>query len=205
MLDVRTLRHPETARDPRLPSRCYRSIASPWGSNLYWDLPQVVATHAWAAACDRPDLATAADAYVRAWFPEGCDRDGLPWWGNHAYWDVRRGAYVVFIGEEEPRPVTVDERAHHHEVRPLPVPWEAVARVDAPAARRAVQAMAAGHIVAPDGCFDRHAIGDPQRGNHHAFIESGATLAASLAWLGAQPGHAAIATQAATVLRWSAA
>jgi hypothetical protein len=85
MLDVRTLRHPETARDPRLPSRCYRSIASPWGSNLYWDLPQVVAAHAWAAACDRPALAAAADAYVHAWFPDGCDRDGLPWWGNHSY------------------------------------------------------------------------------------------------------------------------
>jgi len=102
-------------------------------------------------------------------------------WGNHYFYDVRRGQVVWFTGEAAPRPVDMQtEDGRYHETRPIPVPWELFWRVDAEATSRCIRAQAEGHLVDPDsGEHNRHA--DRRRG--HAFLESGGILAETLCWL----------------------
>lgn len=187
----------------RFPPRCYRWIAAPRGANLYWDLPQVVAAHRVAALTGDTALATAADAYVGAWLTHATAPCGLLRWGNHYYWDLDRGAVAHFASAEDPHPPAAHDDAQYHEMRPLPTPWAALARVDAAATDRALDACRR-HIVGPDGSFDRHATVTPVVRNQHAFLESGAILAEGWAQRAAQGGADPLAAAARSIITFSA-
>ncbi len=193
-LDLATAALPDPAAPSPFASRCYRAIAAPGGSNLYWDLPLLVAAHRLGGAAS-----AAADAYVRSWLRLGTCPNGLLRWGNHYYWDFASSAMVGFVGGEPPRPSLPDDGCLYHELRPLPVAWGVIARVDATAADRALRACRR-HIVGDDGSFDRHATVAPVAGNQHAFLESGAILA--LGW--AASGDAGLAADARRVIAFSA-
>lgn len=194
-LDTRTLALPDPAVPARFASRCYRAIAAPGGANLYWDLPLLVVAHRLGG-----ETSAAADAYVRGWLAVGTAPNGLLRWGNHYFWDFARQAMVHFVSDDEPAPVAPDEAARYHELRPLPVPWGVLARVDAAATARALHACRR-HVVGADGAFDRHATVAPVAGNQHAFLESGAILA--LGWVGS--GDPALVAEARRIIAYSAA
>lgn len=194
-LDTRTLALPDPAMPARFASRCYRAIAAPGGANLYWDLPLLVAAHQLGG-----EASAAADAYVRGWLRLGTAPCGLLHWGNHYYWDFARGAMLGFVSSEEPAPVAAGDEARYHELRPLPVPWGVLGRVDADATTRLLHACRR-HIVGEDGAFDRHATVAPVAGNQHAFLESGAILA--LGWAGS--GDPRLVAEARRVIAYSAA
>lgn len=184
----------------RLPGRCYRSIASPRGANLYWDLPQLVAAHRMAAVTGAADLSAAADAYAASWLTGLRAPSGLLRWGNHYYWSFDRRAVVHFVDAEDPFPVPDGDDGEYHEMRPLPTAWGVLRRVDASATEAALTACR-GHIVREDGAFNRHATGD---GTLHAFLESGAILALGWAEAAAAGGPAWMAAEARRIIAFSA-
>lgn len=169
-------------RPGEIAKRCYRFIEAPWGSNLYWDLPLIAACHL-ASGLDGDSLfATAADAYTRDYLARCCSPSGLFWWGNHYYFDLRKGCPVVFEGDNgEPRPVQPSDRCLYHETRPLRVPWELLWRVDPEAVEKSIRAQALMHLADPaTGEFNRHADNKAE----HPFQEAGGILAETLCWLG---------------------
>lgn len=188
-LDTATLALPG-ATPSRFPPRCYRWIASPGGSNLYWDLPQVVAARRLSVLTGDPSHGDAGSHFIAAWLRQACSGNGLPLWGNHYFWDLQRRVAVHFAGDETPQPVGAEHQAKYHELRPLPVPWRALAQVDPRATGAALMAMRR-HIVGADGVFDRHATVTPVTGNHHAFLEAGAILAEGWAGQGGELASAA--------------
>jgi hypothetical protein len=61
-LDLRTKAYPESDPIALAGRRVYRDIASPFGSSIYWDQPQLVASHALSRLTGRPRYGKAADA-----------------------------------------------------------------------------------------------------------------------------------------------
>lgn len=165
VLDTRTGLPPER---PHTPARVYRLIGAPRGSTLYWDQPLVVAAHAVSRLSGNPRYAEAADAYMDAFLAcDGIDGNGLFQWGNHRYYDVYEDAVVHFHGGV-------------HELRPITPAWELFWRRHPQATDRYIRQMVRRHLYDPaTGGFNRH--DDGRRG--HAFLEAGAILVESLAWL----------------------
>ena len=181
--------------------RCYRFIESPWGSNLYWDLPLLAASHLASDCSGDPLFAKAADAYARSYIALSQSASGLFWWGNHYYYDSQKGCIVVFEGDgADPRPVDAADRCLYHETRPLRVPWELLWRVDPECVEKSIRAQAVMHLVDPStGEFNRHADNKAE----HPFQEAGGILAENLCWLGARIGDAKLVDLAENVFRFN--
>ncbi len=166
-------------------SRWYREITSPDGSNLYWDQPALIAAEHLSRLTGEARYRDAVTNYVRD-FLQRCvsPKNGLFFWGNHAYYDVRADKPTRFSGG-------------HHECRPHSPAWELLWRIDPQATERAIRAMGDQHVKdAATGRFCRHASPDNTPGtlkpgeNDGAmpFLEAGAVLVESLAWLAAKKG-----------------
>jgi hypothetical protein len=178
--------------------RWYRDIHSPRGSNLYWDQPLIVAAYALSEQTGDRRYAAAADRYVQDFLKLCVAKEtGLFLWGNHIYYDVVEDKVVGFSGG-------------HHELRPHAPAWDVFWRIDPAATKRQIQAMFDQHVRNKStGRFCRHAsTSKPVRGSSSTgmpFLEAGAVLVESLAWLAqADEQNAAKYTdQALLVARYS--
>jgi len=197
-LDTRSGRPPAGRTGPK---RVYRNIDAPDGISLYWDQPQIVAAHAASAVFGDPRYAAAADAYGSDFLARCVAPNGMFLWGNHYFFDVRRGANVWFVGEEDPQPCRMDEEVGRlHEARPVTPAWESLWRLSPMATERHIRLMGTEHVVDPaTGCFNRHA----DRRASCAFLESGGILVESLAWLANRTGDAAPGELARRIARYS--
>lgn len=160
--------------------RVYRRIHAPRGSNLYWDVPLLVAAYDLTERTGDRVAAAGADACVDA-FLERCvsDKNGLFLWGNHIW-------YQVFDDQIE--------RIGHlsYEARPIPVPWGLFDVHDRDKTATCIRSMGTFHVMDQQtGFFDRHASADktvnspsPEKiESFYPFLESGAILVESLCWL----------------------
>ena len=202
-LDTRTGRYPQPdARPESVGKRVYRNIDAPHGCSLYWDQPMLVAAAALTDETGDDRYRRAADDYVAAWLNRCVARDnGMLLWGNHYYYDAFRDSPMHFRGEEPPQPLAIDQAdGSWHEMRPLMPAWEVLWRVDAAATERAIRAAAAGHLADPQtGAFNRHA----DNRIAHAFLEAGAIIIESLAWLYSKTGDDALLAPARAMARFS--
>src|SRR5512137_98681 len=64
-LDTRTGRYPD-APFAAVGQRVYREIASPKGSSIYWDQPELVAAYAMSGLTGKPLFKRAVDDYVKS-------------------------------------------------------------------------------------------------------------------------------------------
>jgi hypothetical protein len=129
----------------------------------------------------------AAQRYVRAFLATGIDEHGLFHWGNHRYYDAFEDRFVHFSGG-------------YHEIRPAAPAWEILWQENAQAVSRQIRVMTARHLHTPaSGGFNRHDNGKRE----HAFLEAGAVLVESLAWLHRQTGEPGLLDQALRIARYS--
>jgi len=182
---------------PATSRRTYRAIHAPHGSTLYWDQPLVALSYWLSVRTGEQRYKEAADAYLRDFLKTSVDpKEGYFLWGNHLYYDV-------FADEQ------VEILAPYHEMRPLPVAWEMLERVDAAATVRAARAAARGHLVQPSsGLFNRHAVAGGERSALQPpmpFLSAGGTLVETLAWLASRKprDHADLIRQAKRVAAYS--
>jgi hypothetical protein len=170
-----------------IPKRVYRKIGAPRGSSLYWDLPSVKAALRLSRITGKPCYADAARDYVRAFLDRGVDENGLFLWGNHRYYDVFEDRTVHFSGG-------------YHELRPHTPAWDLLWEAAPNTVERAIRVMAARHLHSPAiGGFNRHDNGKRE----HAFLEAGAVMVESLAWLHHKTGDPALLDQALKMARYS--
>jgi hypothetical protein len=186
-LDLKTRAYPEKEPMARAGRRVYRDIASPFGSTIYWDIPQLVACHAVTALTRQPAYAASADAYARAFLRRCVDANGVWEWGNHRYYDAYKDKPAHFAGGP-------------HEMRPIPPAWEIFWRIDRARTEREIRQSARRHMVnAADGAFNRHDQGE----GVHAFLEAGGILVESLCWLFSKTKDFALVDQALRIARYS--
>jgi hypothetical protein len=186
-LDLETKSYPESQPIARAGRRVYRDIASPFGSNLYWDQPQLIAAYAAARIRKQPGLRQPVDAYIRSFLERCVDSRGLFEWGNHRYYDAYKDQPAHFAGGA-------------HEIRPVPPAWDLFWQFDPKTTERAIRAVGEGHVIDKDtGFFSRH---DSPKGAH-AFIEAGGILAETLCWLSARTKDASLADLGLKVARYS--
>ena len=197
-LDLHTSRHPASwDRPDGIEKRCYRWIESPDGSNLYWDLPLLVAAHAMGGS-----YGDAADDYVRDFLARSVLPNGLFLWGNHYYYHATKGTVVSFgDGGSGLTPIDFEsQKGAYHETRPLPVAWDVFWQLDADVTAKSIRAQGEWHVVDVEtGQHNRHA--DKTRG--HAFLESGAILAETLCWLAKRTGEASLTDLALKVAQFN--
>lgn len=186
-LDLNTRTYPESQPMARAGRRVYRDIASPFGSNLYWDIPQLVACDAVSRHTGDRRYSDDAAAYIRAFLATSIDRNGVFEWGNHRYYDAYADKPAHFVGGP-------------HEMRPISPCWELFWRIDPRATETEIRQSAARHIFDPaSGGFNRHDDGRSE----YAFLESGGILAETLAWLFSKTRDAALADMALKVAGFS--
>jgi hypothetical protein len=184
VLDTRTGLPPEREH---IPQRVYRLIGAPRGSTLYWDQPLVVAGHELGNVTGDRRHTDVADAYIEAFLTSCVREDGIFQWGNHQYYDAFKDTVVAFEGG-------------FHELRPITPAWDLFWRHDPLATAKYIRAMAARHVYdGTTGGFNRH--DDGRRG--HAFLEAGAVLLESLAWLHARNQDPGAPDMALRIARYS--
>ncbi|MBX3426208.1 MAG: hypothetical protein KF688_11050 [Pirellulales bacterium] len=184
--------------------RVYRRIHAPRGSNLYWDLPTLVAAYQLSEKTGDPKYAAACDAYINDFFARCVSQEnGLFLWGNHLW-------YHVFDDRME----KIGHPAH--EARPLPINWEAFWRNSPERTARCIRAFGTHHVTdQTTGSFDRHAkttvaVYRPTEKDvaaSYPFLEAGGVIAESLCWLAAKDveDKDALIETALKVARYSAA
>lgn len=178
-VDHNTGRHPEGERPEGIEKRCYRWIESPFGSNLYWDLPLVAAVELLGRVDHTEALTRCATSYIEDYLARAVAENGLILWGNHYYYDAVSGEVVWFTGQRAPAPVDDLQRreAPRHEIRPLAIPWELLRQIAPEATEAEIRAMADTHVAdAETGLFNRHA----DRKSEHPFLEAGALQAEAM-------------------------
>lgn len=186
-LDLRTKSYPESEPMARAGRRVYRDIASPFGSSIYWDQPQLVAAHAVTSLTGVPAYREAADRYVRAFLNAGIAANGLFEWGNHRYYDAYKDRVAHFAGGP-------------HEIRPIPPAWQLFWNINPAATEREIRVAAARHVTDPaTGAFSRH---DEAKGAL-AFIEAGGILSESLCWLYVKSKDSGLLQAALQIARYS--
>ncbi len=184
VLDVRTGDFPVEAH---VPARVYRLIGAPRGSTLYWDQPLVQAAYPLAEITGARDLADAADRYVQAFLERCVAPNGLFQWGNHQYFDLFEDRVVTF-------------HKGYHELRPITPDWDLFWRHAPEQTAAYIRTMGRLHVYDPaTGGFNRHDDGRKD----HAFLEAGAILVESLAWLSARTDDADALALALRIARYS--
>ena len=173
-------------RPAEIGERVYRHIHAPGGTNLYWDQPHLLAAYTLSDHIGETSSAAAADGYISDFLERCVAPNGVFLWGNHYYYDIRRGGAVRFRGDGEP--VLCDmaaETGEGHEIRPIPPAWEMFWEISPEVTERAIRSALRGHLIDPaTGEFQVHAAGVP--GN--ALLETGGLWVESLAWLCAKTG-----------------
>lgn len=184
VIDTRMGRHPESAERPK---RVYREIGAPRGSTLYWD--QSLLT----AACRLSELTgdiryrQAVDQYIRDFLEYCVDQRGIFQWGNHCYYDVFADRPMLFSGG-------------YHELRPHTPRWDLFWQLGAHTCDRYIRRIVPLHLYdAASGGFNRH----DNRKREHAFLEAGAVLVESLAWLYSKTNDQSLVDQALTIAGYS--
>lgn len=169
-LDLTTKAYPESQPMALAGRRVYRDIASPFGSSIYWDIPQLVASYELTKLTGNSSYVDAANRYVSAFLKTGIDEHGVFEWGNHRYYDAYKDHVAHFSGGP-------------HEMRPITPCWEVFWRQDAAVTERQIRQSALRHLIDPEtGSFNRH----DTPGSQHAFLEAGGILVESLCWLHAR-------------------
>ena len=185
-LDTKTGRYPDQPY-AAIGQRVYREIASPKGSSLYWDQPQLVAAYAMTGLTGDPRFKQAVDAYVKSFLERGIDENGLFQWGNHRYYDAYTDKFVGFAGGP-------------HEIRPLTPAWEIFWRLAPEATEREIRVAGKRHLFdATIGAFNRH--DDGKKGD--AFLEAGGVLVESLCWLSKKKDDRRLVEEALRIAHFS--
>jgi len=185
-LDTKTGRYPD-APFARIGQRVYREIASPMGSTIYWDQPELVAACAMTGLTGDPGFKKAVDDYVKSFLERGIDENGLFEWGNHRYYDAYTDKVVRFGGGP-------------HEIRPLTPAWEIFWAIAPEATEREIRQSGIRHLFDPAaGGFDRH--DDGKKGC--AFLEAGGVLVESLCWLARKTDDPSLVETALRIARFS--
>ena len=185
-LDTKTGRYPDKPY-AAIGQRVYREIASPKGSSLYWDQPQLVAAYAMTGLTGDPRFKDAVDAYVKSFLERGIDEHGLFQWGNHRYYDAYTDKFVGFSGSP-------------HEIRPLTPAWEIFWRLAPEATEREIRVTGKRHLFDPYiGAFNRH--DDGTKGD--AFLEAGGVLVETLCWLAKKKGDRSLVENAQRIAHFS--
>lgn len=173
----------EFSRPDSIPCRVYldRSVDAPGGATLYWDLPDMAAAVLLSNETGDGRFEQAAKAYVGFYLDKCTADNGVILWGNHYYYDVLQDTPVRFQSKEPPRPVDFStETGDLHEMRPLLPPWELLYDWFPSRVERHIRQSVQQHLADPEtGAFNRHANGESE----YAFLEAGAVLIHSLAFL----------------------
>ncbi len=184
VLDTSTGDYPPGEHAPR---RVYRLIGAPRGSTLYWDQPSLVAADALTTLTGDNRYRAAGERYLRAFLAQCVNEIGLFQWGNHQYYDVFAGQVVSFHGGP-------------HELRPLTPAWDLFQRLAPKLTEQYLRLMIPRHVYdEATGAFNRHDDGK----RSHAFLEAGAVLVESAAWLHARTGDAALLELALRIASYS--
>lgn len=163
-IDTRT---GEPLDDSHVPERVYRLIGAPGGSTLYWDQPLVASACILSEITGEAKYADAVREYIADFLEHCVDQQGMFVWGNHQYYDVYGDSLVYFHGG-------------YHEMRPLTPAWELFWRQDSARCSRYIREMVDRQVYdRQTGGFNRHDDGRAE----HPFIEAGAVLVETLAWL----------------------
>lgn len=186
-LDLQSKAYPEREPMARAGRRVYRDIASPFGSSIYWDLPQIAAAYEVSRLSGEEAYRKSAESYVRSFLARGVDANGLFEWGNHRYYDAYKDKAAHFAGGP-------------HEMRPIPPCWDVFWEIDPNATEREIRVSADRHIIDREtGEFTRH----DEAKSPHAFLEAGGILAESLCWLGKRTGDKSVVDLALKVAGFS--
>jgi hypothetical protein len=186
-LDLATKSYPESQPMARAGRRVYRDIASPFGSSIYWDLPQLSAAYNATRLSGKPQYGASADRYIDDFLARGVDAGGVFEWGNHRFYDAYKDQPAHFAGGV-------------HEMRPIPPCWEVFWKRNPAVTEREIRESARRHLFDPaTGGFNRHDDGK----SGHAFIESGGILAESLCWLYARKKESGLADVALKIATFS--
>ncbi len=164
VIDLRTKTFP---RGEHIPKRVYRLIGAPNGSTLYWDQPLILSAYALSNHLGDAKYTEAADAYVQSFLQTCVTDDAMFQWGNHQYYDVFKREVISFHNG-------------YHELRPITPAWEVFWRHDSQLTEAYIKEFTRLHLYdEKTGGFNRH--DDAKKS--HAFIEAGAVIVESLAWL----------------------
>jgi Periplasmic pectate lyase len=157
----------EPVKGDHIPERVYRLIGAPRGSSLYWDQPLIVSAYILSEITGEEKYGDSATAYIEDFLKTCVDQNGMFAWGNHQYYDIFEDKVVKF-------------HDGYHEIRPITPAWELFRQRDPGKCSRYIRVMAERHVYdSQTGGFNRHDDGEPG----HPFLEAGAVLVESLAWL----------------------
>lgn len=207
-IDTRTGRYPEDdTRHPDYPSRVYRLIAAPKGSNPYWDLPQMAAAADLSKRTGDPSYRQGTDDCLDFVFSHLIDGpSGLILWGNHYYYHAYQDQILFFLDEKNVSPYgknPAGNEGKYHEARPVPIPWDLLWERSPEKTERYIRAMLDRHLTDPaTGEFNRHAT---PKGQQHAFIESGGLLVHAAAFLFGKTKDPALLERADLFIRYTLA
>lgn len=182
--NLRTKQYPfDFTRPDSIPCRVYldRHVDAPGGASLYWNLPDIAAAVDLARLSDNPSLEISAKKFVRDYLERCTAKNGIILWGNHYYYDVTQDQAVKFKSSETPQVVDFEkEEGDLHEIRPLLPPWELLYGWFPERIEKHIRESSKLHMVDFEtGEFNRHA----NQLSEYAFIEAGAILVNSLAFL----------------------
>ena len=202
--NLETEKYPfDFARPDSLPCRVYldRSVDAPGGATLYWDLPDIAAAVALTEQTGDLSFAKAAKAYVESYLDRCTAGNGIILWGNHYYYDVFRDSVVRFQSSETPQAVVLEtESGDLHEMRPVLPPWELLYNWFPGRIETHIRQAVKNHLVAGgNGEFNRHA----NQKSEYAFLEAGAVLIHSLAFLYSKTQDLELLNQAESILNFS--
>jgi len=190
-------------RPDSIPCRIYldRSADAPFGSSLYWNLPDVAAAVDLSTFYGNGNLAISAEAYVGDYLKRNTAKNGIILWGNHYYYNVIQDHTLRFVSNEQPQSVVFSlEKGDYHEMRPILPDWDLLFKWYPEAIKKHIRIAAQNHLVdSLSGEFNRHANGK----SDYAFIESGGILINSLCWLYSKTGDEELLILAEKILTYS--
>jgi hypothetical protein len=190
-------------RSTLIPCRIYldRSADAPYGSSLYWNLPDVAAAVTLAKCTGNYKFNNSANSYVGDYLKRNTAQNGVILWGNHYYYDVLKDHTLRFVGNEKPQSVDFNtEKGDYHEMRPILPPWELLFNWYPEAIKKHILIVSQNHLVdSISGEFNRHANGK----SDYAFLESGGILINSLSWLYSKTNDEKLLKLADKILNYS--
>ena len=199
-LDVRTGKYPDPPPDDEN-QRIHHYAHAPGGVNAYWDQPHLVAAHVLSQIIGDLRYAEAVDSYLRDFLQRSISYYDLFLWGDHYYYHTARGEVVMVAPRRPPEALQTHRiTGFLNELRPITPAWELFWQVDPAATERCIRAMGSYHIVdTQTGAYNHHA--DQQAG--YNFLETGAVLVESLAWLYAKTQDTSLHERALRIATFS--
>lgn len=198
-LDVRTGQVPESP--PAANQRIHHYAHTPGGVNAYRDQPHLAAAHVLSQITGDTRYVGAVADYLRDFLKRCVAHDGLFLWGDHYYFHAENGDVVLVAPRRPPESLQTHRiTGFLNELRPIPPAWDLFWQIDPQATERCIRAMGHYHVYDErTGAFNHHA--DQQPG--YNFLECGAVLVESLAWLYARTRDDSLHQQALNIARFS--